>query len=158
MTKLFANLQTRPRIVTAALFAVAFVALVSHPTLAQSLGADVWNVSNLRDQVRAATDESARLSAEDDTVLNRIAVKESIVRELIEGRATLTEATDRFAQLNAARPQALNAIRFAYPGTTDREKTARNVISFALGRTPAAARAALSERLEAEFQQAAAAR
>lgn len=154
---MFATLQTRPRLLTAAVLAGAFAVLACHPTLARSLGADVWNVPSLNAQFRAASDESERLNAEDDTVLSRISRKEAVVRELLEGRATLAEATDRFIQMNAARPQAMEAVRFNYPGTTDREKTAHNVIYFALGRTPAADREALSRRLEAELHELSAA-
>lgn len=150
---LFATLTDRPRLLTGAVFAVAFAALACHPTLARSFGADVWNVPALEAQLRDATDEGARLRTEDDAVLNRIAMKEAIVRELLAGRATLAEATDRFLALNAARPATLEAVRITHAGATDREKTARNVISFALGRAPAAARGAISQRLEDELRQ-----
>lgn len=154
---MFATSLTRPRRLTATLV-VTFAVLAGHPTLARSVGMDVWNVPELQQQLDAASDESARLRTEDDVVLQRIAVKEAIVKELIAGHTTLAETTDRFAEMNANRPQALAVIRLAYPGATDQEKTARNVISYALGRTPVADRAALSRRLEAELQQMTAAR
>lgn len=148
---MFATLQSRPRMLTA--LTVSAAVLAGHPTLARSVGMDVWNVPELQQQLDNASGESHRLSTEDDIVLQRIAKKETIVKELIAGRATLADATARFGELNAARPLALETVRDAYPGATDQEKTARNVIAYALGRTPVADRGALSRRLEAELQQ-----
>lgn len=148
---MFATLQSRPRLLTA--LAVTAAVLAGHPTLARSVGMDVWNVPELRQQLDNASGENRRLNTEDDIVLQRIARKETIVRELIAGRATLADATALFGELNAARPLALEAVRDAYPGATDQEKTARNVIAYALGRATGADRGALSRRLEAELQQ-----
>lgn len=150
---MFERLLARPRLLLGTGLLVGAGALLAHPTLARSVGADVWNVPALNEQVRAAGAEEERLTEDDNDVLRRIAVKEGIVSALIAGRLTLTEATERFAELNAARPAYLPTLRTAYPGDTDQEKFARNVISFALPRVPPHERAALSARLEAELRQ-----
>lgn len=127
--------------------------LACHPTLAKSIGADVWNVPALNDQLRESTSAGDRLNDEDDEVRRRIAVKEALVAELIAGHTTLAEVTAKFSELNATRPQYVAAIRSSYAGATDQEKTARNVLSYSLARAPDGTRDALSQRLEAELDQ-----
>jgi hypothetical protein len=139
-----------------ALFAalvVAAAALAVHPTWARAVGLDVWNVPALSAQVRASEAEGSRLADEDDEVRHRIAVKDAIVTDLYAGRLTLVEATDRFTAMNATRPHYLPAIRAAFPGATDREKMARNVISYALPRVPAPERGAAASRFETDLRQ-----
>jgi hypothetical protein len=147
------SLLTRPRVLVGFCLAIAVGVLTVHPTLAQSIGADVWNMPALQEQVREAAAEDARLSDEGDDVLRRIAIKDAIVGDLIAGRVTLVEATDRFTALNAARPRYLAALRESFSGATDQEKFARNVISFAVCRVEPHERAELSSRLETELQQ-----
>ncbi len=149
---MFTILLTRARLLTAAVFA-SLVLLACHPTLAKSVGADVWNVPTLNDQLRESEGMSDQLDAEGDEVRRRIAVKESIVSELIAGRTTLAEVTAKFIELNATRPGYVDAIRMSYPGATDLEKSARNVISYALARAPDGTHDALSRKLEAELEQ-----
>lgn len=146
-------LLARPRALVASCLAVGVGVLVAHPTLARSIGADVWNMPALKEQVRAADAEDDRLTTEDDDVLRRIAIKDAIVQELIAGRITLATATDRFTELNVGRPRYLAALRDGYPGATDQEKFARNVISFAVSRVEPTERPALSSRLETELRQ-----
>lgn len=135
-----------------ATFAIVAVAgFAAHPTLAQSLGADVWNLPALKEQARHAEAENALLDAEDDTVRSRIRVKDGIAAELVAGRITLSEATDQFLALNESRPTQMAVIRETYPGDSDREKTARNVISYSLGHVPPHQREATVNRLEAEL-------
>jgi hypothetical protein len=132
---------------------VVITALAVHPTWARSLGADVWNMPALTEQVRTTETEGTRLAAEDTEVQRRIAIKDAIVTELLAGRITLADATDQFTAMNTSRPHYMAAIRDTFPGATDREKMARNVISFATPRVAGAAQSATASRLEAELQQ-----
>lgn len=104
---------------------------------------------------RAVADEArvARgLDAESGEVLRRMAVKEALVAELVAGRATLADVTDEFLVLNALRPRCMDSVRSGFPGETDAEKTAHNVIGYALPRVPDdARRAAVARRLRAEL-------
>ena len=151
------SLLSRPRVLIYSCVAGAVAALTVHPSLARTIGADVWNVPSLNDQVRAAAVEEGRLNDENGEVMRRIAIKEAIVSDLIADRTTLAAATARFAGLNVSRPQYIATLRDSYPGATDEEIFARNVISFALARVPAHARADLSSRLEGELRQSIAA-
>jgi len=148
-----AFLLARPRMLTVALVLPVFAVAVVHPNWAQSLGADVWNVPALNDQVREAANESNRLDAEDGDVRQRIELKETLIDELLAGRATLTETTEKFMTLNSTRPQYMAVIRASYPGETDQEKMAQNVISFVLTRAPAERQDAVVRQLEAELRQ-----
>ena len=147
------SLLSRPRVLVCSCLLVAVGTLSAHPTWARSIGADVWNVPALNEQVRTSEVEDDRLTAEGDDVLRRIAIKEAIITELLAGRTTLADASERFAALNGARPDYVATLREVFPGATDQETYARNVISFALPRVPAQDRDALSSRLEAELQQ-----
>lgn len=150
---MFTTLFTRPRRLTVAASAGVVALLAAHPTLARSVGADVWNYPAIDRQMRDASDEGERLEAEGEVVCRRIAVKEGVVAALLAGRATLADATASFAELNSSRPMAQSTVRALYPGASDREKTARNVIAYALDRTPAADRPALARRLDGELRQ-----
>jgi hypothetical protein len=147
------SLLSRPRFLIGSCLVVGVSVLAVHPTWARALGADVWNLPALKEQVRESAAEGDRLADEDSDVLRRIAIKEGIIADLIAGRSTLAEATDRFTELNAARPEYVQSLRESFPGTTDQEKFARNVISFALSRAALPERAALSSRLEGELRQ-----
>jgi hypothetical protein len=137
-----------------ALFVIALCGVLAiHPTLAQSLGVDVWNVSTLKAQLRATETENVRLAAEDEEVRDRIAIKEGLITDLIAHRTTLAEVTEQFIVLDASRPRYLEILRRAYPATTDREVMARNVIAYTLPRVAPEERAAVSSRLEADLQQ-----
>jgi hypothetical protein len=136
-----------------ALFAVACVGVLSvHPTWAKSLGADVWNMPALKEQLRETQSDIARLDAEDQGVRQRIAVKESLIQDLLAGRATLAEVTEQFTALDATRPEYMDVLRANYPAASDREVMARNVISYAMPRVPAEERDAVSSKLEADLR------
>src|SRR5262245_45805407 len=60
----------------------------------------------------------------------RIEVKERLVDEIIDGRLTLPEVTEQFMQLNQTYPEIVTHTRERYPGATDREKTARQVLCY----------------------------
>ncbi len=144
--------MSRPRLVTAVAALATLTILACHPTLAKSIGADVWNVPALNDQLRESTGASERLDIEDDEIKRRIDLKETIIEELLAGRITLAEATAKFTELNATRPKYMEAIRASFPGATDQEKAARNVISYSLTRTPVDTRAAVSQKFDAELE------
>ena len=136
--------MTRPRLFVAAVALVTLGLLIGHPTLARSIGADVWNVPALNEQLRQSEDAREDLDAEDTEIRRRIAVKEALVAELIDGHVSLADVTARFLAINATRPHYMAAIRQSFPGATDQEKTARNVISYALARAPAGTADALA--------------
>ncbi|MBM3980089.1 MAG: hypothetical protein FJ304_07355 [Planctomycetes bacterium] len=147
----------RRRAPFAACVLLAGTALAVHPTLARALGVDVWNAPALEADQRSATEESARLDADDATVRRRIEIKETLVADLIAGRAALADVTERFLELDGPRPANIEAVRARFAGATDHEKMARNVIEYSLPRATDADRAALAARLDTELRHLAAA-
>ncbi len=143
---------TRRAVVALLVIAVVGV-LAVHPTWARSLGADVWNVPSLKEQLREMENDIVRLEGEDEAVRHRIAVKETLIADLLTGRSSLAEVTEQFAELDVSRPAYMATLRATYPAATDREVMAHNVIAYALPRVPAEEREAVSSRLEADLQQ-----
>lgn len=138
----------------AALSAALAVTVYLSPSLAATAGVDVWNLPDLQEQLDDATEQGRELDSSDEMYRRRIEVKEALMADLIAGRVTLAEATDRFLTLSALHPEQLDAIRAAFPGSSDREKVARNVVQYANSRIPAGPqKAAVVARFEAEFDQ-----
>ncbi len=108
---------------------------VAHPSWAQAVGVDVWNLAELEEQTRATTAHNRVLLAEDYEIQQRIAIKESLIEELVAGHTSLAATTDAFLELNRAMPQHMTVIRSLYPGRSDRELVARNVLDYAKGRS-----------------------
>jgi hypothetical protein len=102
----------------------------------------------------AATDEyRQRLDDRQRQILARVLHKEALVTALIEGRTTLAAVADEFLRLNRDYPITLEMVRLQFPGETDEEKHAYNVIAFARrGGLPAARKAEILARLAREFE------
>lgn len=120
--------------------------------MVEAAGVDVWNLPTLEKQLRADRQFLEALEVKESEVLHRMAVKESLIADLLEGRRTLADVTAEFRTLNAEQPELRWVIRNSYGCADEREATARNVLSYAGVcrrsddyRTPAAA------RLHAEF-------
>jgi hypothetical protein len=148
----FGSILTRRRLALTGLASAALAALAIHPTWARALGVDVWNVPALTAQMRDSDEQGRRIEEESERIRRRLRVKETIVTDLIAGRVTLAEATDRFTELNESQPHYLLTIRNHFPGQTDEERMARNVIGFAEQQVPPKERPALRSRFEAELR------
>lgn len=103
-------------------------------------------------QIAANDPNVARLDARTYELSSRIAYKDSLIRELVAGRATLAQVSDEFLRLNEGEPAAMFVLRTRYPGSGDEERSACNVISFVLLlRLPADRQARVLDRLGREF-------
>jgi len=119
--------------------------LIHNTTSPQHLRVDTKKDSELR----------AELDTVDTQILNQIATKDALVADLIAGRTTLAEVTNRFAEMNQTRPECMTVIRQQYEGATDEEKMARNVIDFVtleLAQADASQKSKVLTRLETEFE------
>ena len=149
MRSLVCRLMLGPAVVAA----VVGVVFAASPAWARSVGLDVWNASDLARQEREAIELRDDLEATDAEICHRIEAKEAVVDALAAGRITLAQATARFTALNRAQPQYLEMIRDTFPGSTDDERMARNVITYVLLRAEdPAAYDRLTSRLDAELQ------
>ena len=95
---------------------------------------DLRNMEEYRAQMEEGRIVSNRYDATIVNLADRLALKEQIVTELIEGRMALSEATRRFIGLNLGSDSARAAVENYVRGDTFEEKSARNVIDFAKGR------------------------
>lgn len=104
------------------------------PEWTQAAGLDLWHVPELRSQLEAENTKKQEIDADLEESRNRIVLKQQIIDELVAGTATLKEATAQFLELNQGHEASMLAIRKAYKGASDEEKTARNVITYAAWR------------------------
>jgi hypothetical protein len=105
-------------------FTLIPAALFAYPALATESGTDFWNVFELQDRVSQAEQESRRAEREGAFVVNRLAVRHEVIRDVIDGRMTLEEASQRYADLNKLRATTLEYVRRVFPGRTDEERAA----------------------------------
>ena len=128
-------LLSSPRwLLTAAVALSMAVLAAADPWWARAAGVDVWNLSECEQELAAGIAYRHELNTRDDLICQRIAFKEQLVADLIDGRLPLAEATARFSLLNETEPGIGVVVRGNYPGRTYQEKTARNVVEYALVR------------------------
>lgn len=140
---------------------LAFLVLIAlvlaawtQPAWAATVGLDVWNVPALQEQVKTSALQSHELDQENAQIIDRIAAKEGLISQLLSGHTTLAATTAQFMALNETYPEYLSVIRRSYPGATDEEKMAWNVLEFSSPRLTdqsAWQRLALLARLQGEF-------
>lgn len=83
----------------------------------------------------------------------RMAYKEQLVNGLLDGTYSLREVSSAFAEANHENETTLNVMRQTYPGATDEEKAAHNVIEYVgLRPIPSCDREAIVANLNAECQ------
>lgn len=112
-----------------------------------------WTLLDAQADLQHEDEHRARLEAEGQDVLYRIAVKRQVVEEVIAGRLSLPEAAAWFRELNGAYSIHLSVLRRQHPGLSDDEILYRNVIDFVdshLERRPEESAVVLA-RLEAEL-------
>ena len=134
------------------LIPVFLAAVAAHPGLARATGVDFWSVREAKAELAAIAAHNRVLADRDDTILRRMTIKESLIADLIAGRADLADVVARFEELHADEPAYQEVMRALVPGDSDQERSARNVIAYATHRVAdPAARADLGCRLEAEY-------
>lgn len=95
---------------------------------------------------------NADLDARRLAIHRRAAAKDELITALIAGRLTLAQVAAEFLRLNAEDEGVVFAVRQLYPGATDEEKSARNVLRFvSLHPIPTSDRDRALVRLEREF-------
>jgi|GEM_PF-5270609 len=105
-------------------FVLIAAALFAYPALAEESGTEFWNVFELQDRMSQAEQESRRAEREGAIVINRLAVRHEIIRDVMDGRMTLEEGSQRYAELNKLQPSAREYVRRVFPGRTDEERAA----------------------------------
>jgi len=95
---------------------------------------DLRNLEEYEAQMANGKIVSNRHDATLVNLADRLALKDRILADLIDGRTDLSEATRRFMELNATNDVARNAVEDSFAGDTYEEKSARNVIEFVRNR------------------------
>ena len=114
---------------------------------------DFWNLSSLNREIEEDTAAGEEIDSAAAATMRRIAIKDEIVRDLIDGDIDLLRAAAQFRNLNAAYPEYLEVLHLQYPGRTDGECTCRNVIAYtAVVVAERPDRAEILKRLEAEYK------
>jgi hypothetical protein len=131
-----ARLLARPRYFVPLALGVAIVVLAVNPVWATAAGLDVWNVPALQQEIAQAKEYDKVLTARDEEIQCNIVAKEHLIHELMAGRSTLADTTAAFLTLTRCSPEAMSAVRVNYPGSTDEERFARNVMHFVITRLP----------------------
>ncbi|MBA4188190.1 MAG: hypothetical protein C0467_09260 [Planctomycetaceae bacterium] len=135
---------------------VPVAALVAKSSWAKTVVVSTFSTRSSQDEIESELAFGQHLDVVDLELRRQIQIKDALLDELIAGRTTLAAVTDRFLVLNQSQPASLAVIRKEYPGATDEEKTARNVIGFAeaeLSKYPPTQKAEVLARLEAQFRQ-----
>lgn len=101
------------------------------PSALTDLGLDVWNVAELTKGMEQDRQAAEQMDIDDQTVLRRMQVKETIAAELIAGRVTLLEATAQFESLHSDDRRFRELLELYYPGDSSEERMCRCVIAFA---------------------------
>jgi hypothetical protein len=98
------------------------------------LGLDFWNAPRLQAQLQNEEKLDRNLDSKTESVSQRTAIKDAIVRELAEGQLDLVQAAARFARLHESQANFMALLHSRYPDMTDEECICRNTIEFASGR------------------------
>ena len=113
---------------------------------------DFQNYSRFSREIDAERDRDAQLSNHSMGLYDRIAAKQSVIDEVLDGRVSLTEAAERFLSLTAGDVQAMELLRARYDGSTDLERVACNVIEHAKAQHEHPNSAAVVVRLDGQFR------
>jgi hypothetical protein len=106
------------------------VVSAARPSWAADLGLDFWSVPALQERIARDQQIASKLAARDEQTLRRIAVKETIIEDLLAKRITLLEAAAEFRALNAGKHAYTMVLRSVYPDMSDEERVCRNVIGY----------------------------
>ena len=115
-------------VTTAVLGAASLALFTFRPTWAVHAGLDVWNLPELERNLAAHEDLRQQLEHKDDIIVERIAAKENVIRELIKEHLTLPEAAARFRKLNTESESCPGSPPDCFPGQTESERYCRQVL------------------------------
>ena len=106
-------------------------AALAPPSWYQAAGLDLWSLPTLQAEIAENTRISDEMDEEARALTHRIAVKDRLVKDLVEGRTSLATVTVQFHAINSNDPEMLHHLRGYYHVESDRELCALNVLAFA---------------------------
>jgi hypothetical protein len=123
------KLTLRLLAVSSFLSAAGLAAVFAYPAEADDPGGDVWQIVKAQSRIAEADRNMRKIDQEDEYVMRRVAIREEIIRDLVAGRMTFEQATQRYVELNRTYPTALTNLRRMYAGRTDEERAARQLVT-----------------------------
>jgi plasmid maintenance system antidote protein VapI len=121
----------------------------------QASGLDFWNLPTLRAEIAANERLSEAMDVESRLLLQRIEVKDRLVKDLLQGRTNLAAVTSQFHELNGDDPEMFWRLRECFHVKDGRQLAARNVLAFAETQLDSEAnhanKPAVMERLDREY-------
>jgi hypothetical protein len=121
----------------ATLFGLALtigLADVAAPEWIEAVGLDLWDVPTYNQEMESTAKSASSVAEEIEGSKRRQALKERLIDGLLSKHLTLREVTKEFLALNDSRPLCKLMIHTSFDGATDEEKTAQNVLFYAVRR------------------------
>jgi hypothetical protein len=119
-------------IVVTALVGLSFAGLAClRPALLEEAGLDVWDWPQYQMALLTEADREQELDQSFADLFRRREARAAVGRELIAGRVTLAEATQRILDLTTEADVVRHNARAWYAAATDEENLGRYVIDFA---------------------------
>jgi len=122
------KISLRALIVGMLFVALLLTGLIAHPALAQAAGVDFWELPDLRfgqDQMQA---ERVVLERQGETTYRRTRLRYETIVDVAGGRLSFDEGVARFVQLNRASPVAASRVPELFPGDTEEDRAAWQLI------------------------------
>jgi hypothetical protein len=118
----------------ASLIAAAVIAyygfVLACPETSHLHGLDIRNYFEEKKDLDELVRLSEELKSANQCILQKLSRKQIIVRNLIDGRITLPDASEVFLTLDRAYPDSMAINRRIYPSGSDEESSAMQVLAF----------------------------
>jgi hypothetical protein len=144
--------HSRLLIATAAVFVFAGLALAVPES--RQYAADIWSGFDYGNDLETTKREAERLQVVAERLQRSRGMKELLIDQLIDEQMDLEQVSEVFVTLNELNPKTAAYVQAHFPGSTIREKTARQVMGYiraVLARDPARRKTTL-ERLELQLR------
>jgi hypothetical protein len=120
--------------VAALLFLAPLAGLTyAYPEWPADAGLDLWNMPSLRSEIEQRQQRYDELDAQLRATEQRMACKNEVALDLIDGRITLREAIAAFRSANTNNRYFIPVMRYRYPNASEDELHARNVLDTIVG-------------------------
>lgn len=102
--------------------------LSAYPSFAEANGVDFWNFGHYNALIQTCEDHRSELERENDVVIERMNLKEAIVRDLLNESISFEEAAIRFVEAN--RTLSPEKLACYVQGNNDFERGCWQLISY----------------------------
>lgn len=114
--------------VTLAVGGVVAAGAMAHPEWTETLGVDVWHVSELHDTIEREKRTQQSLHERSHLAFERATLRSRLVYAILDEQLTYTEAIEESLRLTKAHQEAITHLRNSFSGATDRERIANQLL------------------------------